>query len=130
MSGQRVTLTIPGDPPPGTNAQHRMHWRAVAKLRGYWRTQAWYAWLAAGKPRFEHPRVTVRFVYRQNRRRDLDNLGVAIKPIIDGLRDGGHAERGAFADDDAASIDLRPIELSVDASRPRVEVVLEEMAQL
>ena len=85
--------------------------------------------MVAGRPRFDHPRITVRFVYATNRKRDADNLGAAVKPIVDGLRDDAKTlTLGAFHDDDAKSIDLRPIEIGVDKHSPRVEIEIIEEA--
>lgn len=115
-----TVLTIPGDPPPSLNVQERLHWAQRYKLRNYWATEAWKAWLAAGQPRFRRPRIIIRLYFRRANRRDPDNFTAAIKPLLDGLK--GHA----FSDDDAGTIELVRAPLAVDPDNPRVEIELQE----
>lgn len=113
-----IVLVIPEPPPPSINRQERMHWADRRRLRKYWAEQAYYTWYAAGRPRFRHPDVLVRFVYAANRKHDSDNAGAMVKPLLDGLKNR------AFGDDDAASISLLPVEFAVDKDKPRVEIIL------
>lgn len=116
---QPVVLVIDSPPPPSLNRQERMHWAARKRLRDRWRRLVQVAWLAAGRPKVVHPRVTVRLYY-PGRRPDPDNAVAAVKPILDGLK--GYAWPG---DDDASSVELGSVEVYTDRKRPRVEVVLE-----
>lgn len=116
----RVVLTICHEPPPGTNAQRKMHWAKRAQLMQTWRQLAYVAWLDAGRPVVEHPVITATFHYRTNRVRDPDNPYDGLKPIIDGLK------RYAWpGDDDAKTIRLNPISIAVDKTNPRVEIAIE-----
>src|SRR5690606_769942 len=111
-------------PPPSMNAQERMHWAKRRRLRNGWKTAARLAWIQAGRPRFHHPRITVRLYYATRRPRDPDNAAAAMKPIIDGLK--GAAWEG---DNDAETITLAPVELHVDREVPRVEVQITEAGE-
>lgn len=97
-----------------------MHWAARKRLRDRWRTLVRVAWLAAGRPKVQSPRITVRLYY-PGRRPDPDNAVAALKPLLDGLK--GLAWPG---DDDPGSVEIGGVELYTDRRRPRVELVLED----
>lgn len=115
-----VRLIIPGDPPLSLNRQERLHWAQRLRLREWWAEQAFWAWLEAGKPRFQRAALRYRLFYRTRRHRDADNCVAACKPILDGLK--GHA----FVDDDAGTVTILPPVIDVDRDKPRVEIEISE----
>jgi len=120
--GETVVLTISHAPPPGLNAQERMHWAKRRELRRLWAEFAWAEWYKAGRPRFWRPEVEVRLYYKTHRTRDWANAAAAVKPILDGLKGF------AFEDDDTEHIRL-VLSIEVDANKPRVEIVLRERGE-
>lgn len=82
-----IEITLQGLPKT-PNQLVRMHWAAKHKESKRWRTMTAYAAkkVAPKKP-FEA--VTLTFVRHSSRRVDIDNGISALKPIIDGLKDGG-----------------------------------------
>lgn len=116
-------LTIPFAPWPSRNAEDGKHWRTRQRTRHAWAEYATIAWTSAGRPRFARAAVTVRLYFATARARDRDNLtgSSGMKGCLDGLKGR------AFPDDADGVIDLRPVELLVDRSAPRVEVLIEPL---
>jgi len=119
-----VRLVIPGPPPLSLNQQERLHWAKRRRLREWWAQQARYAWIEAGRPKFERAMVRYRLYYPTNRKRDGDNCVASCKPILDGLK--GHA----FPDDDAGTVTILPPVIAVDKYNARVEIEITEAAEV
>lgn len=69
------------------NANHRHHWRVVARKRAAMREAAFYAARNGQRPLHGMVRLTVTFQFPDRRHRDLDNY--EIKGAIDGAVDAG-----------------------------------------
>lgn len=120
-SARAVVLTIPTWQPLSMNTMERMGWYKRYPYRNAWASAVFAYWLGAGRPTFQHPRITIRCYYATNRKRDADNAaGGVAKIVMDALK--GHA----FGDDDAGSVDLQPVQLLLDRDNPRVEIELEK----
>lgn len=65
----------------------REHWAKKARKAKQWRADTAILARAAHVPRCERVRVSLEFWPRDRRRRDPDNLLLALKWSIDGLRD-------------------------------------------
>jgi hypothetical protein len=87
-----LEIWVPGHP-PGGNAIHRMHHFQVRKSRAEWKDRTLDALQIAGigplGRRIEKCHLVVRWQFRVRRTRDYDNLIAGLKPILDGLVDGG-----------------------------------------
>lgn len=84
-----VTLTIQREPPPSLNTYLRMHWADRQILHKTWRDEVAAAAINAGRPHLERAQVRIVLCYPQRRRPDPDNMAVAPKLILDGLRAAG-----------------------------------------
>lgn len=133
-----ATFTLP-DIPLTPNRTGRMHWsrlRGERGLTGEWRMRARMAMAAArtygtwdGQP-FRCSQVTVRFFYRDRRRRDPDNAAASLKALIDGMRPipGEPVTGYVFPDDDWSHVRRLSMEYGgVDPKRPRIEILVEEL---
>lgn len=93
---QSLTVRIPGRPP---TANARRHWRSVARDNELWKAAAsTIAGVERAKWEQQHGLrwrpirrcdVLVRFVVKDRRARDWDNLIGSIKPELDGVVDAG-----------------------------------------
>lgn len=86
-----VTVRIPGAPPLPNRTVREGSWHARSRSRRSWRTAAmWAARVVHGaRPPVAACDLDVEHVLPDRRRRDLDNLAAATKPLLDGLVDAG-----------------------------------------
>lgn len=92
----------------------------AAAIKRY-RHEAWAVAKAAGLIGGPMRSATVQmtFYYRDSRRRDRDNALASMKAALDGIADA------EIVSDDVDFTHL-PVTISVDRSRPRVEIVVRE----
>jgi Holliday junction resolvase RusA-like endonuclease len=112
-----IKLTIPGTP-PSLNQWSRMHWAKAAKIKKQWENDILYVFLASkakGVFPLEKARITIKYYFSTNRRRDADNLN--LKFILDGL-----VKAGIIVDDSTKVIGQVITEWGVDKNDPRVEI--------
>lgn len=92
-----LTITLPSLPPVELSPNYRGHWSARHRAT---RTaqDAVIAAVFEAAPRFATPleraEITVRFLWPDSRRRDMDNFVARAKPYLDGL-----VVAGVLADD-------------------------------
>ena len=116
-----VTLSLP---PKTLSPNTRTHWavkaKAVQLYRGEAKTLTRVAMREAGLdvPPGWTDEIMVRatFWFRVNRRRDRDNAQASLKSALDGIADTLRVDDSRFV--------IAPATLLVDATDPRVEVVL------
>ena len=121
MEALLVTVAIP---PRSLSPNARVHWSIKAKAVKKTRIDTWaQAQIAMHeqdvKGKWGHAECRVVWYARCSRRRDKDNLLATLKPVFDGLVDGG-----LLVDD--AGITHLPMRVEVDARNPRVELHLRE----
>lgn len=121
VSVTQVKLVLPL-PARALSPNSRVHWAAKAKAVRKYRATAWaLAKEALGwrrGPKWIRARATCRFFFRDRRQRDRDNLLASMKSAFDGLADAG------IVANDSGLIHM-PVEINIDAERPRVEVQIE-----
>lgn len=115
---QSVTLVIPGDP-PSLNQALRGKLRQRIRDKVAWQGWTYNAWLAAGRPVFQRPEVSIRCYFATKRTRDAENY--TMKALIDAL-----TRAGAWEDDNADVYWQRRTELFIDRDNPRVEITITE----
>jgi len=83
-----VTITVPMNirDIPGPNS--RQHWGARHKANARARLCASWAWVEAGRPRFDGPVVVDIVIVCNGPQRDPDNSLATLKPVIDGIFSG------------------------------------------
>lgn len=120
-AAQRAVLVVEGWQPLSMNALERLFLHDRHGYRKAWMGAVMAYWHQVGRPTFSHPSITIRCYYKVKRTRDADNAAGGVgKIVMDALKGR------AFADDDAGSVDLRPVQLLVDRANPRVEIELQE----
>jgi len=99
----RVTMKIELGrlPAPNLNPNKRLHHMTVYRARANAKQNAIALVMAQGKPDhpYEKAHITITWVAKDKRRRDVDNLHAAMKPYIDGL-----VHVGLLRDDDAMHV--------------------------
>ena len=85
-------------PDSNLSPNKRLHYMALYKAKAAAKMDAVMLILAQGKPPrpYEKAHITITWVAKDKRRRDIDNLFAAMKAYIDGL-----VESGLLADDSA-----------------------------
>jgi Holliday junction resolvase RusA-like endonuclease len=118
---RRVTVTLPV-PDRKLSPNARCHWAAKATAIRSYRTNACLithcACVKAGVTGWLRARVTIRFYFASNRRRDKDNCLAMLKSAFDGI-----ADSGLILND--SGLTPMPPEMMVDKLNPRVEITLE-----
>ncbi len=84
------SLELPFNAPLNLNA--RQHWAVRAKAAAEWKDAAIVLARAAHIPHLQRFTVVLHYAPRDRRRRDVDNLVVALKPLVDGLVQAGVCE--------------------------------------
>jgi Holliday junction resolvase RusA-like endonuclease len=101
-----ITVNLGHLPDPDLSPNKRLHYMALYKAKAAAKTEAAALVLAQGKPAhpLERAHITITWVAKDKRRRDIDNLFASCKAYIDGL-----VAVGLLRDDDAmhASYTLR-----------------------
>ena len=101
-----VTINLGHLPDPALSPNKRLHYMALYQAKEAAKQEAAALVLAQGKPArpYEKAHITITWVAKDKRRRDMDNLLASMKAYIDGL-----VAVGLLADDDAmhASYTLR-----------------------
>ena len=121
----KLTITLPlphKHLSPNARVHHMVKHRVKSTARLLAKLEAINAMTRAemdqpGEWRWKWPAATVRclFYFRQNRRRDADNLLASMKTYFDGLTDSG------LIDDDHGLTHL-PVFVAKDGKNPRVEI--------
>jgi crossover junction endodeoxyribonuclease RusA len=85
-------------PDPDLNPNKRLHWAKLAKAKSIAKELAMGLVLEQGRPAIPYAKahITVTWVAKDKRRRDIDNLFSACKPTLDAL-----VQAGLIADDSA-----------------------------
>ena len=94
-------------------------------IHGY-RTAAWAIAVQVtrnSKPRWQCARATATFFFRDCRRRDIRNYEAMLKPAYDGFVDAG-----VITDDRSGVLMHGETEFKVDRICPRVEIIIERLA--
>ena len=108
-------------PPRELSPNARPHWAAKARAVKLYRAIAYLLSVAERRVRpLRAAKVTARFFFRTQRRRDPDNLLSSLKAALDGIADAG------IVANDAGMVHM-PVEQCVDRADPRVEITVEEM---
>ena len=84
------TLTLPFNRPLSLN--DRGHWARRAKETNAWRDTAWALARSARLPRLDTFTVVLHYAPRTKGRRDVDNLVISLKHVVDGLVVAGVCE--------------------------------------
>ncbi len=84
----RWSLELPFTTPMTLNHRHR-HWAQQRAAEQAWRQAAFVVARRAHLPRLEKFTVVLNYAPRDSRRRDVDNLVVSLKHIVDGLVQAG-----------------------------------------
>ena len=88
-------------PDPDLNPNKRFHWAKLAKAKSIAKEMAMGLVLEQGKPAIPYAKahITITWVAKDKRRRDVDNAFASMKPYIDGL-----VEADLIADDSAMHV--------------------------
>ena len=116
-----ITLPLP---PKQLSPNARCHWAVKAKKVKWYRQTAGYAALTdcpevVTQDPMETATVQCRFFFKEDRRRDGDNLLASMKAAWDGLVDAG-----LFVDD--SGLTHLPVVQEKDPKNPRVEIHITE----
>lgn len=113
------TIDLPTSTP--LNLNDREHWRVKAQRVAEVREAVAYLARAEGIPQLDHPRVTLHYSPRDNRRRDVENLVPTSKAAVDGL-----VHAGVLCDDDAAHFTpTMPVLCDPNGKRGRLWLLIE-----
>ena len=108
---EKAEIEIPGDV-MRLSPNRRMHWQERVCLMREWKARAWFAWVAAGSPRFDVP-VRIQITLRRSRVVDPDNAISSCKALLDGLcHNKWHVERNRLAmlpGDSAEWVEYAPV---------------------
>ncbi len=83
-----VTIQLP-TPPSALKPNERVHWRVKAKATKAYREAARWAAHAPHPSAWKAAEIQAHFRFKQDRRRDRDNLLASLKAAFDGLVDAG-----------------------------------------
>lgn len=118
----RVTIVLPL-PDAKLHAHAKGHWRAKSGPTRNYRDLAGYLALEASRgrrPRWNAAVLTMRFWWRDNRRRDSLNAAQSCKAAIDGFVDAG-----VIVDDCWQVLRIGELASGIDRKNPRVEITIE-----
>lgn len=101
------------------SGNHRMHEARRAKYKRAYRREAWILTLEAGIGKWPGAILTFRYFPPDRKRRDAQNLPIALKSAIDGIADA------IGCDDQEFQCIFPPTFEQVDRDNPRVEVDIE-----
>ena len=84
---KEVTIHLGHLPDSGLNPNKRLHWMQLAKLKKEAKEEAYLRCRGEWWPRvpFETAHITITWVSKSKRRRDIDNLFASMKAYIDGI---------------------------------------------
>jgi Holliday junction resolvase RusA-like endonuclease len=103
-------------PPKSLHTNARVHFMAKSKATKAYRLEAA---ITAGqyksKPRWENAHVHIVYFFKDERRRDKDNLLAWLKAAMDGIADAG------IVSNDSGFVYM-PVLVTKDPKRPRVEI--------
>lgn len=123
-----ITISFPA-PDVYLSLNDRVHWRRNAERVATWRNCSKLMW-TSGAARGDHPRnlegrwlVSLTLTFPTNNRRDASNYIATLKPIIDGLKDGG-----AWPDDDGRYVVTAEPALMFHRGDRQVVITLEPIA--
>ena len=96
-----VTINLGHLPDPDLSPNKRLHYMALYKAKAEAKQEAAALVLSQGKPPhpYEKAHITITWVAKDKRKRDIDNLFAAMKPSIDAL-----VAVGVLVDDDAMHV--------------------------
>tara|TARA_R100000687_G_C6324018_1_gene106380 strand:- start:2 stop:358 length:357 start_codon:yes stop_codon:yes gene_type:complete len=88
-------------PDPDLNPNKRLHWSELSRAKREAKELAMVLVLEQGRPStpYDQAHITITWVAKDKRRRDIDNLFAAMKAYIDGL-----VHVGLIADDSAMHV--------------------------
>jgi crossover junction endodeoxyribonuclease RusA len=88
-------------PDPDLSPNKRLHWSELSKAKDIAKDEAKALVLQQGRPAhpYERAHITITWVAKDKRRRDVDNLLASMKSYIDGL-----VGAGLIADDSAKNV--------------------------
>lgn len=121
----QITIQLPL-PNPKLHAHAKGGWRSKTGPTKTLRNQACLLCLAEQRGKratWKQARVTYRFYFKDNRRRDSSNCIQAMKPAIDGVVDAG-----LIPDDCWQVLTVAAVECGIDRDNPRTELVFEQVA--
>ena len=95
--GRRV-IVLNHLPDPELNPNKRLHWSKIAEAKRVAKEEAMALVYQQGKPTepYAKAHITITWISKNKRRRDVDNLFASMKPYIDGL-----VASGLLVDDSA-----------------------------
>ena len=98
---QRTVIELGHLPDPDLSPNKRLHYMALYKAKAAAKTEAAALVMAQGKPSrpYQKAHITITWVAKDKRRRDVDNLFASCKASIDGL-----VHVGLLRDDDAMHV--------------------------
>jgi crossover junction endodeoxyribonuclease RusA len=126
MMQQTLVVTV-SIPPRVLSPNARCHWAVRMKATRKLRVESWAACQVAMHERgmsegeWEEAACQVLWFAKTERRRDRDNCLATLKPVFDGLVDGGLLK-------DDVGITHLPMIIDVDPKNPRVELHLKRTA--
>ena len=96
-----MTIELGHLPDSDLNPNARLHHMALHLAKAIAKDEAGWLVIAQGKPAhpYGYAHITITWVAKDRRRRDLDNLFASMKAYLDGLVSGG-----LLADDDAMHV--------------------------
>ena len=97
----RTVIELGHLPDPDLNPNKRLHYMNLYRAKDAAKQEAAFLALEQGRPAqpYEKAHLTITWIAKDKRRRDIDNLFAAMKPYIDGL-----VAVGLLADDDAMHV--------------------------
>lgn len=123
LDGDTFTLTL-GFPPAKIMAaltpHAKGHWRGKAAATSSLRARVAAAiHMTAPRHAWDKAAITYRFFFPDNIRRDEANMVQRMKPVVDGLVDGG-----LIVGDHWQVLSTGAVESAVDKTNPRIEIVV------
>jgi len=101
LSPRSTVIELGHLPDPALSPNKRLHYMELYRAKDAAKTEAAALVLAQGKPPrpYERAHITITWVAKDKRRRDMDNLLASMKGYLDGL-----VAVGLLADDDAMHV--------------------------
>lgn len=119
-----IRITVPALPPVEMSPNSRAHFFVKAKVSKQFKNDVFYcARDVITKYRLGlFPLVVVKveltFIFRDNRRRDVDNMLGRFKPGMDALK-----AAGVIVDDDARHLQIGSVKIEVDKGRAPLTII-------
>ena len=106
-------------PDPDLSPNKRLHWRPRAKATKVAKEESIGRVDEQGRPTkpYERAHITITWIAKDKRRRDIDNLFASMKPYIDGL-----VAARLIEDDSHQNLEYEPIYIIGDKNNTIIEV--------